>query len=228
MKSILIMILLIVIAGGCISPSVEMGDPSRYEFPGLENTTIFFLNISSVKVIDNINDTNSINYLITDNIQSFRYPAAVDYSGKNVSVNVSVMTIMGKNYANFNFSSNFSGFIAYSLPGTQDFTYLPAANTTVRIVLPNNFTARTMFMGYVQPEPDNVTQDSYQREVITWNNTQREKIRVKYHHKDTPRLLLYLLGSLFISAFIIWSYYQFSIKMLVNKRKMLEKDIRRK
>ncbi len=228
MKLILFLIFLLVFAGGCISPSsVEIGDPSKYEFPGLVNTTIFFLNISSTKVIDNVNDIKSVNYLIEDNIQAFKYPVAVDYFGKNVSVNVSVMTIMGKNYANFNFSSNFSGFVAYTLPGTQDFNYLTAANTTIRVVLPANFTARTMFMGYVQPEPDNVTQDSLRREVITWNNTQREKIRVKYHQRDTPRLLAYLLGSLFICAAIIWGYYHFSIRMLVNKRKRLEKDIRK-
>jgi hypothetical protein len=227
MKSILIWILLLIILQGCISPTVKTGDPSRYELPGLNNTTIFFLNVSSTQVIENIDDRTSFDYQIVDTIATFRDPVAVDYSGNNASVNVSIINKLGRNYAHFNFSSNFSGFVAYSEPGGQDFTYFPPLNRTIRVVLPVNFTAGTMFLGYIQPKPDNITQDSSGREVIIWNNASREKIRVKYHHMDMSGLLVYFVGLLFICTIIIWGYYKYSISAIQKKRKMLEKDIRK-
>jgi hypothetical protein len=123
MRSVLFLILLLVLLQGCISPQVKTGDISRYELPGLNNTTIFYLNVSSTQVIENINDRITFDYQITDNIATFKNPVAVDNSRNNASVNVSIITIMGRNYAHFNFSSNFSGFVAYSVPGGQDFTH---------------------------------------------------------------------------------------------------------
>jgi len=228
MKSILILILLLVIMQGCISPTVKTGDPSRYELPGLNNTTIFYLNVSSTQVIENINDRITFDYQIVNNIASFKNPVAVDYFGNNASVNVSIITMMGRNYAHFNFTSNFSGFVAYSGPGGQDFTYYPPLNRTIRVVLPVNFTAGTMFLGYIQPKPDNITLDSSGREVIIWNNATREKIRVKYHHRDMTELLVYFIGFLLLCAIIIWGYYKYSISAIQKKRKMLEKDVRTK
>ena len=98
-------------------------------------------------------------------------------------MNVSIISIMARNYAHFNFSSNFSGFVAYTRPGGQDFTYIPVDNGTIRVVLPENFTAGTIFLGYIQPNPDNITKDSSGREVLVWNNAQNKKIRVRYHQK---------------------------------------------
>jgi hypothetical protein len=227
MKFVLILILLLVFLQGCISPTVKTGDPSRYELPGLANTTIFYLNISSVQVIYNVVDRKSVDYRIEDSIQTFRYPVAVDYSGNNVSMNVSIISIMAKNYAHFNFSSNFSGFVAFTMPGGQDFTYFPVDNGTIRIVLPKNFTAGTIFLGYVQPKPDNITQDSSGREVLIWNNPQNNKIRVRYHQNDTPVMLMYLFGSLLICAVIVWGYYYYGIYALKKKREMLEKTLRK-
>jgi hypothetical protein len=227
MKSILILVLLLVLFQGCIDPQVKTGDSSQYELPGLNNTTIFYLNVSSTQVIENINDRISFDYQIEDNIATFKNPVAVDHSGNNASINVSIRTIMGRNYAHFNFSSNFSGFVAYSGPGGQDFTYYPPMNRTIRVVLPVNFTAGTMFLGYIQPKPDNITQDSSGREVIIWNNASRQKIRVKYHHRDMTELLEYFIGFLLICTIIIWGYYKYSISAIQKKRKMLEKDIRK-
>jgi hypothetical protein len=227
MKLILILILLSLMFAGCLTTQVKIGNTSQYEFPGLNNTTIFYLNISSIKVIDNVINKTSVDFLIEDNIETFKYPVAVDYSGNNASVNVTIMTILGKNYAHFNFSSNFSGFVAYTKPGAQDFTYFPAGNGTIRVVLPENFTAGTMFLGYIQPKPDNITQDPSGREVLIWDNPVHEKIRVKYSHRDTPELLLYLFVTVLICAVIIWGYYYFSVSALSKKRKMLEKDIRK-
>ena len=227
MRSALFILLLLVLFQGCISPQINTGDPSRYELPGLNDTTIFYLNVSSTQVIENVNDRMSFDYQIVDNIATFKDPVAVDYSGNNASVNVSIITILGRNFAHFNFSSNFSGFIAYSGPGGQDFTYFAPINRTIRVVLPVNFTAGTMFLGYIQPKPDNITQDSSGREVLTWNNATREKIRVKYHHKDMTELLVYFVGFLLICAIIIWGYYKFSVSALQKRRKLLEKDIRK-
>jgi len=227
MKLILILILLSLMFAGCLTTDVKTGDPSQYEFPGLNNTTVFYLNISSTKIVDNVINKTSVDFLIENNIETFRYPVAVDYSGNNVSANVTIFTVLGKNYAHFNFSSNFSGFVAYTRPGAQDFTYYPAGNGTIRVVLPENFTAGTMFLGYIQPKPDNITHDASGREVIIWNNPVGEKIRVKYSHRDTPELLLYLFVTLLICAVLIWGYYYFSVSALSKKRKMLEKGIKK-
>jgi len=223
MKFIPVLILLLVFFQGCISPAVKTGDPSRYELPGLANTIIFYLNLSSVQVIYNVIDRTSVDYRIEDSIQTFRYPVAVDYSGKNVSMNVSIISIKARNYAHFNFSSNFSGFVAFTLPGGQDFTFIPVDNSTIRVVLPENFTSGTIFLGYVQPKPDNITKDSSGREVLVWNKVQNKKIRVRYHQNDTPVMLMYLFGSLLVCALIVWGYYHYSIYTLKKKREMLEK-----
>jgi hypothetical protein len=226
MKFVLIVILLLVLGEGCISPVIKTGDPSQYELQGLANTTIFYLNLSSIQVIDNVINETSVDYLIEYNVENFRQPVAMDYSGNNASVNVSIITIRGKNYAHFNFSSNFSGFVAYTMPGSQDFTYLPVGNGTIRVVLPENFTAGTMFLGYIDPNPNNITQDSKGREVLTWDNPGK-KIRVRYHHEDTPVLLMYLFGFLLACAVIVWIYYHYSILALSKKRKMLENIIKK-
>lgn len=227
MKFVPVLILLLVFFQGCISPAVKTGDPSRYELPGLANTTIFYLNLSSVQVIYNVVDRASVDYRIEDSIQTFKYPVAVDYSGNNVSMNVSIISIKARNYANFNFSSNFSGFVAFTLPGGQDFAYIPADNSTIRVVLPENFTSRTIFLGYVQPKPDNITKDSSGREVLVWNKVQNKKIRVRYHQNNTPVMLMYLFGFLLVCGVIVWGYYYYSIYALKKKREMLEKDPRK-
>ena len=226
MKLFLFTILLLVLAEGCISPPVKTGDPGLYEFPGLVNNTIFYLNLSSTRVVDNVNYKLSVDLPLEGNIESFKYPAAVDYFGNNVSVNVSILQILGKNYAHFNFSSNFSGFIGYSIPGTQDFSYIPAGNGTIRVVLPRNYTTGTLFLGYIKPTPDNITQDATGRDVLIWTDP-KERIRVKYYHRDTPGHSIYLSLFLLISAIIIWGYYYFSVRALSKKRKMLERDIRK-
>jgi len=86
----------------------------------------------------------------------------VDYSGNNGSVNVSIITNRGKNYAHFNFSSNFSGFVAYTIPeaGFYIFTGWQWDNTCG---FTRNFTAGTMFLDISTP-----TQ-------ITLHRTQREE-----------------------------------------------------
>ncbi len=227
MKFVLILILFLVLLQGCISPTVKTGDPSRYELPGLANTTIFYLNLSSAQVIYNVVDRASVDYRIEDSIQTFRQPVAVDYSGKNVSMNVSIISIRTKNYAHLNFSANFSGFVAFTMPGGQDFSYIPIDNSTIRVILPKNFTSGTIFLGYVQPKPDNITKDLSGREVLVWNKMQNKKIRVRYHQNDTPVMLRYLFVSLLIAALIVWGYYHYSISALKKKREMLEKNPRK-
>ncbi len=226
MKSVIILTLIIVFAAGCISTPVPTGNSSQYEFPGLNNTTIFFLNASYIQVIDSVADKSSIDVLI-DSISTFRYPVAVDYSGNNASSNVSTVTILGKNYAHFNFSNNFSGFIGYTIPGSMDFSYVPASNKTIEMVLPRNYTTGYFFPGYIQPKPDNITHDSRGREVLTWSNVTRETIRVRYYEEDTPRILVYIFGILLMCAFIVWAYYRYSISALERKRQILEKGIKK-
>ena len=224
MKFVHIMILLAILTAGCISPQIRTGMPAQYELPGLADTTIFYLNLSSVEIIYNVINKSSIDFGIEDGIESFSNPAAVDYSLKNVSMNVTMKSVRGRNYAHLNFSSNFSGFVAFTRPGGQDFTFVPQDNNTVRVVLPENFTAGTSFIGYISPDPDNITHDQKGREVLIWKNPQNKKIRVRYHEKDTPLMLMYLFGFLSMCGIAVWMYYYRSISSLRKKREMLEKE----
>lgn len=227
MKLIYILTLLSIIASGCISTQIEKGNTSQYEFPGVPNTTIFYLNLSSIEVIYNVVNKTTVDFRIEDRIETFKNPAAIDYSGRNASMNVSIISNKARNYAHFNFSSNFTGYVAFTRPGGQDFSYVSPDNSTIRVVLPENFTTGTLFIGYISPEPDNITIDSKGRQVLIWNNTTNEKIRVRYYQKDTPMMLMYLFTFLLACAVLIWGYYYSSISKLVKKRKMLEKDIRK-
>ncbi len=226
MKPYFFLLLLLVLAAGCIAPEINKGNPSQYELPGLINTTIIYLNISSVEIVDNVMNSTSDGFFITGDEMSLD-PVAVDYSGKNVSFNVSTELVQGKDFANFSFNTTFSGYVAITQPGSQDFTYLQTKNDTVWAVLPVNYTVRSFF-GITEPNPDNVTFDRSGREVIIWNNTHPEEtIRVKYEDKNAPWLLFYFLVLLFLFAAIILGYYYLSLSALKKKRVMMEKDVRK-
>ncbi len=230
MKSYLLLILLSFLAAGCISPPIQTGNPAEYELPGLDNTTIFYLNVSSVQVVENVINSTTVGFIIMDKTEmNFRDPVAVDYSGNNVSFNVSKVLIFGKNFARFEFSSPFSGFVAFTQAGGQDFTYPLVKNGTIRVVLPANYTSQTSFLGVAQPKPDNVTIDSKGREVLIWENPYpgHRSIRVKYSHKDAPTLLFYFFFFLFMLAVLVLGYYYMSISKLKKKRAMMEKDVRK-
>lgn len=230
MKSYLLLILLSFLAAGCISPAIQTGTPSQYELPGLENTTIFYLNFSSVEVVDNVVNSTSAAFILMDRTDAnFRNPVAVDYSGKNVSFNVSKDVIFGKNFARFEFDSPFSGFVAFTESGSQDFNYLLTKNGSIRVVLPVNYTAGSTFLGVSQPKPDNITNDVSGREVLAWEKPYpgHKSIRVKYSHKDAPTLLFYFFFSLFIFAVMVMGYYYFSLNALKKKRTLIERDVRK-
>ncbi len=230
MKYYLILILLSFLAAGCISPAIQTGTPSEYELPGLENTTVFYLNISSVQVVDNIVNSTSVAFILRDKTEAnFRNPVAVDYSGKNVSFNVSKEVIFGKVFARFEFDSPFSGFVAFTESGSQDFNYLLTKNGSIRVVLPVNYTAGSTFLGVSQPKPDNITNDASGREVLAWEKPYpgHKSIRVKYSHKDAPILLFYFLFTLFIFAVMVMGYYYFSLNSLKKKRTLIERDVRK-
>ncbi len=227
MKPYFFLLLLSVLVAGCLAPEINKGSPSEYELPGLINTTVIYLNLSSVEIVDNVINSTSDGFFITSDETSFANPVAVDYSGKNVSFNVSIDLVQGKDFANFSFSSPFSGYVAFTQPGSQDFTYLQTKNGTVRAVLPVNYTVSS-FLGIADPKPDNITLDGLGREVLIWNNTYPEEaIRVKYEDKNTPVLLFYFLVFLFASAAFILGYYYMSISKLKKKRAMMEKDVRK-
>lgn len=226
----LLLILLSVIAAGCISPQIHAGNPEEFELPGLDNTTIFYLNLSSVQVVENVINTTTLRVIILDKAETDSMnPVAVDYSGNNVTFNVSRELIFGKNYARFDFSSPFSGFVAFTQSGGQDFSYPLIKNSTIRVVLPLNYTSQSSFLGVAQPEPDNITNDVKGREVLIWKNPypDHKSIRVKYSHKTAPTLLFYFLFSLFILAALVLGYYYMSLNALKKKRSAMEKDIRK-
>lgn len=223
-------IVILFLAAGCIAPEIQTGNPAEYELPGIENTTIFYLNISSVQVIGNVINEKSVEFIIPDRAEMyFRNPVAVDYSGSNVTFNVSKVLIFGKNYARFEFSSPFSGFVAFTQTNGQDFSYPLTKNGSIRVVLPANYTSQSWFLGVVLPKPDNATLDSKGREVLTWENPYPEhrSIRVKYSHKNAPTLLFYFFFSLFVFAALVMGYYYMSLRGLRKKRALMEKDVRK-
>lgn len=222
-------VLLLILTAGCVYPQIEAGNPTEYELPGLNNTTVFYLADSSVQVVENVVNKTSVDFIINGNANTnFRNPVAVDYSGKNVSFNASMGPVLGKNYIQMNFSSPFSGWVAYTQTGGGDFIYPITKNGTIRVVLPSNYTA-TSFLGLIQPPPDNITQDASGREVIIWEKPDPEdgQITVKYQLKDAPTLLLYFLFSLFIFFIFVMGYYLWNINELKKKRILMEKDIRK-
>ncbi len=224
-------ILLLILVSGCVNPQIETGNPAEYELPGLNNTTVFYLTDSSIQIVENVVNQTSVDIIINGNPETnFRNPVAVDYSGKNVSFNTSIGPVLGENYVQLNFSSPFSGWIAYTQPGGGDFTYPITKNGTIRLVLPLNYTATSKFLGLIQPPPDNITQDASGREVITWEkpNPGNETITVKYQLKDVPTLLAYFFFVLFIFFIVVMGYYMWNINELKKKRILMEKDIRKK
>ncbi len=226
----LIILILLVLASGCVSPPIQTGNPEEYELPGLDNTTVFYLNLSSVQVVENVINATTTKFIIMDKTETnFRDPVAVDYSGNNVTFNVSKELILGKNYARFEFSSPFSGFVAFTQWGGQDFRYLLIKNGSIRVVLPVNYTSQSSFLGVALPMPDNITEDAKGREVLIWEKPypEHKSIRVKYSHKNAPSLLFYFLFSLFIFAVLILGYYYLSLNALKKKRRAMERDIRK-
>jgi len=224
-------ILLLILVSGCINPQIEAGNPAEYEFPGLNNTTVFYLTDSSTQVVENVVNQTSVDFIINGNPETnFRNPVAVDYSGKNVSFNASTGPVLGENYIQLNFSSSFSGWVAYTQPGGGDFIYPITKNGTIRLVLPLNYTATSKFLGFIQPPPDNITQDASGREVIIWEkpNPDNGTITVKYQLKDAPTLLFYFFFVLFILFICVMGYYMWNINELKKKRILMEKDIRKK
>lgn len=224
-------ILLLTLVTGCVYPRIEAGNPAEYELPGLINTTIFYLSDSSVQVVENVVNKTSVDFIINGNADTnFRNPVAVDYSGKNVSFNASMGPVLGKSYIQMNFSSSFSGWVAYTQAGGGDFIYPITKNGTIRVVLPLNYTATSKFLGVIQPPPDNITQDASGREVIIWEKPDPEygQITVKYQLKDAPTLLFYFFFSLFIFFIFVMGYYIWNINELKKKRILMEKDIRKK
>lgn len=230
MKSgLFLCILLSILAAGCVSLPVQTGNPAEYELPGLNNTTVFYLNVSSVQVVDNAINTTSVAVFIGESSEmNFMNPVAVDYSGNNASFNVSTERIFGKVFAHFDFNSPFSGFVAFTQYGGQDFNYPLTKNGTILVVLPINYT-NSGFLGVAQPQADNITKDASGREVLFWEKPYPEyqSIRVKYHHKNAPTLLFYFFFSLFIGAVLVMGYYYMSISALKKKRTLIERDVRK-
>ncbi|VVB93741.1 Uncharacterised protein [uncultured archaeon] len=230
MRSYFIIILLLILSIGCISPQVQPGNPADYELPGIDNTTIYYLNGSSVQVVESVINETSFRIDPGENgEENFRDPVAQDYSGKNVTFNISKEVFFGRSYVHFDFESPFSGFVAYTQSDGQDFVRTVTKNGSIRVVLPVNFTTGSRFLGIAQPEPDNVTSDAYGRDVLIWDNPYPEngKILVNYYHKSASGFLVYFGEFLFIAALLIWGYYYFSTRALKKKRERLEKGYRK-
>jgi hypothetical protein len=231
MKSryVLILLSVSVLAAGCISPRIQTGTPREYELPGLANTTIFYVNGSSVEVVESVTNTTSYRIDLGESgDMNVVNPVAVNLSGNNVSFNISREAFFGKTYMHFDFDSPFSGFVAYtqSQSDGQTFTQALLDNNSVRVILPANFTTGSRFLGIAQPEPDNSTVDASGRVVLIWNNPypENKKIKVNYYHKNAPAILISFIISLVVAAFLLWGYYRLSIRSLRNKLTIMEKD----
>jgi len=229
-RFVLFTVILLSVLAGCIAPEVQEGNPAEYELPGIENTTVFYLNVSEVQVVGSVINATSAEFVIPDRAEMyFRNPVAVDYSGSSVAFNVSKVLIFGKNYARFEFGSPFSGFVAFTQTNGQDFSYPLTKNGSIQVVLPANYTSQARFLGVTLPEPDNIVIGSKGREVLIWESPypKHRSIRVKYSHENAPTLLFYFLFSLFLLAVLVLGYYYMSMKALRKKRAMMEKDVRK-
>jgi hypothetical protein len=225
MKPYLIL-LLAILAAGCITTEIDAGAPHQYELPGINNTTIYYLNLSTIQVVESVINQSSVKLVIGDSgDMDFRDPVAVDYAGNNVTFNISKGAIFGRSFVRFDFNSSFSGFIAYTQSDGQDFTRQLTDNGSVRVVLPEGYTTGSNFLGIAQPPPDNITMDSRGRDVLIWNNPypQHQMISVKYYQRDAPAALLYFFIFLLIAAVVIFGYYRLSLRALKKKRNIVEK-----
>jgi len=226
MKYRLIVVLLSVLAAGCVYPEIQKGSSSEYELPGLNNSTIYYLNESSVQTVESVTNSTVARFIIGEGgDMNFRNPVAVDLSGHNVTFNVSKEAVFGKSYVRFDFNSPFSGFVGFTQSDGQDFNRMTSENKSIRVVLPMNFTTGSRFLGIAYPTPDNVTIDKSGREVLVWENPYKEykSISVKYYHKSAPEMLAYLFIFLFIAALLIMGYYYWGMRALRKKREMMEK-----
>jgi len=229
MKLWFLIILLLFLAAGCISSEVPAGAPGQYELPGIDNTTIYYLNASTVKVVDSASNETTIKYMLDDSSETnFRDPVAVNSSGKNVSFNVTSEPIFGRSYIRFDFSSEFSGFVAFTQSDGQDFTRMTRENRSVRVVLPSGHTTGSRFLGVANPEPDNVTTDALGREVLIWDNPYPYQISVKYYQRSAPTLFFYFSVIIVICVVVISGYYYFTIRALKRKRGEIEKKFKKR
>lgn len=221
-------ILLFVIAAGCITSEVPAGTPGQYELPGIANTTIYYLNGSTVKVVDNIINETTVRYMMDDSSDTnFKDPVAVNSSGMNVSFNVTSEPIFGRSYIRFDFSSMFSGYVAFTQSDGQDFIRTTVENKSVRVVLPPGHTTGSRFLGIPNPEPDNITVDTFGRQVLIWDNPYPFQISVKYYDKGAPMLLYYFSIILIAGFAVICLYYYITIRTLKKKRNITERFIKK-
>lgn len=108
-RILILVILLSVLAAGCVSSEIKTGSPEEYELPGLDNTTIFYLNRSVIQVVDSVTNATEVKIPVEDSGEmNFRSPVVVDSSGNDVIFNVSKETSFGRTYARFDFDAPFS------------------------------------------------------------------------------------------------------------------------
>ena len=225
------LIILLTLIAGCVSPEIEEGNPQDYELPGLYNTTVFYLNSSSVQVVESVSNATELKVETGDTGDlKIQNPVAVDYSGNNVSFNVSKKVDFGKSYILFEFESPFTGFVAYTYSGRQDFASPLTRNVTVQVILPQDFTTGSRFLGIAHPEPDNITIDASGREVLIWKNPYPENkvVGVKYYKESAPVFLGYFFAFLFIVGMLLFGYYYTTVRNMKKKRDIMEKDVRKK
>jgi hypothetical protein len=222
-------LLLFIFTAGCITSEVPAGAPGQYELPGIANTTIYYLNSSTVKVVDSVSNETTIKYMLDDSTEkNFKDPVAVNYSGKNVTFNVTSEPILGRSYIRFDFSSEFSGFVAFTQSDGLDFARTTKENTSVRVVLPPGHTTGSRYLGIPTPEPDNVTTDALGREVLIWQNPYPYQISVKYYQKDAPVLMYYFSIIMIVCVVVISGYYYLSIRSLRKKHGSIENILKKK
>ena len=223
-------ILVLVLFAGCIESGVEKGDIAQYELPGLPNTTIYYMNDSSIKVVENVVNSTFTKINLGDTTDmAIKDPVAVDISGNKVDFNVSREAIFGKTFMRFDFNTSFTGYVAFSQSNDGEFSRQVMRNGSIHVVLPVNFTTGSKFLGIAIPEPDNTTIDTLGREVLIWNDPYPEYnlISVKYYQKSSPLMLFGFMSILLLCVLIVSCYYYFSIRALRKKRELMEKGIKK-
>ncbi|MEA1984316.1 MAG: DUF5803 family protein [Euryarchaeota archaeon] len=156
----------------------------------------------------------------------------------------------GQKKLRLNFSDNITGFVAYTLtvPGKQDFQYMPTHPSVVRIILPPDYNTGNPFIGKVQPEPDERFHDASDREVLVWHDlrvnrssffdmgdgflrsgSQKEVLRplsIKIYPTSAPRMLLIGMSILLIGVLVVLVNYYRTRRRLERLRDDIEKDFK--
>ena len=173
-----------------------------------------------VIIADNANTTNASIGVFN----SYSLASEVSDIGHTISKEV----IRGQKHTYLKFNETITGFVAYTMPTPkgQDFMYIPTYQTTVRFILPANYTTGNPLIGIARPESGETYLDNDGRENIIWyeNEEMPKSIMVNYYPISAPKTLLIVGSILAFGAAIVLADYYVTKKQLEKIREDIEQS----